>query len=211
MSSPRLLFALFCLGVIPMAGAETELIQSTASRYGISLNGSWRVIVDPYESGYYDYRYRPQSDGGFGANKKPKSKSDLIEYDFDTADRLQVPGDWNTQRPDLMFNEGTVWYKREFDCPTPAGHRIFVWFGSANYRAMVFINGIKVGEHAGGFTPFQFEITALQPLGRNLVRQPLNGLLVLLAHRLQCPPLKSRPAKPARLSLLAIWSIAIAS
>ena len=58
-----------------------------------------------------------------------------------------------------MFYEGTVWYKREFDCPTPPGHRIFVWFGAANYRAMVFINGVKVGEHSGGFTPFQFEIT----------------------------------------------------
>ena len=59
-----------------------------------------------------------------------------------------------------MLYEGTVWYKREFDCPTPPGHRIFVWFGAANYRAMVFVNGVKVGEHAGGFTPFQFEITA---------------------------------------------------
>src|SRR6476620_9085278 len=122
MSSFRLLSALFCLGVIPMAGAEVELIQSTASRYGISLNGPWRVIVDPYESGYYDYRYQPQGDGGFGANKKPKSKSDLIEYDFDTAERLQVPGDWNTQRPDLMLYEGTVWYTRDFDCPKPTGH-----------------------------------------------------------------------------------------
>ena len=159
MSYLRLLSALLCLGVVPAFGAELELIQSTAARHGISLNGPWRAIVDPYESGYYDYRYKPQADGGFGANKKPQSKSDLIEYDFDTADRLQVPGDWNTQRPDLMLYEGTVWYKRDFDCPVPPGHRIFVWFGAANYRAMVFLNGAKVGEHEGGFTPFQFEIT----------------------------------------------------
>ena len=91
-------------------------------------------------------------------SRNPRATS--IEYDFDSADRLQVPGDWNTQRPDLMLYEGTVWYKREFDCPTPPGHRIFVWFGAANYRAMVFVNGVKVGEHSGGFTPFQFEITA---------------------------------------------------
>jgi beta-glucuronidase len=156
----RLVFVLLWLGVVPAQSADLELIQSTASRHGISLNGPWRAIVDPYESGYYDYRYKPQADGGFGANKEPKSDSDLVEYDFDTADRLQVPGDWNTQRPDLMLYEGTVWYKREFDCPTPPGHRIFVWFGAANYRAIVFVNGVKVGEHAGGFTPFQFEITA---------------------------------------------------
>ena len=56
MSSSRVLFALW-LGVIPALGAELGLIQSTASRQGISLNGQWRVIVDPYESGYFDYRY----------------------------------------------------------------------------------------------------------------------------------------------------------
>src|ERR1039457_2439776 len=67
------------------------------------------------------------------------------------------PGDWNTQRPDLMLYEGTVWYKRDFDCTVQPGHRIFVWFGAANYRAMVFLNGVKIGEHEGGFTPFQFE------------------------------------------------------
>ena len=142
------------------AGAEDlELIQNAARRRHQPQRTRGGLIVDPYESGYFDYRYKPQADGGFGANKKPHAKSDLVEYDFDTADRLQVPGDWNTQRPDLMLYEGTVWYKRDFDCPAPPGHRIFVWFGAANYRAIVFVNGVKVGEHEGGFTPFQFEIT----------------------------------------------------
>jgi beta-glucuronidase len=159
MSSLRLLSALFCLGVLPALSAELELIQNASARQGVSLNGPWRAIVDPYESGYYDYRYQPQANGGYGANQKPKSPSDLIEYDFDTADRLQVPGDWNTQRPELMLYEGTVWYKRDFDFPVQPGHRAFVWFGAANYRAVVFLNGVKVGEHEGGFTPFQFEIT----------------------------------------------------
>jgi beta-glucuronidase len=159
MSPFRLISALLCLGVFPALSAELDLIQNASARQGVNLNGLWRAIVDPYESGYYDYRYQPQADGGFGANQKPKSPSDLIEYDFDTADRLQVPGDWNTQRPDLMLYEGTVWYKRDFDCTVQPGHRIFVWFGAANYRAMVFLNGVKIGEHEGGFTPFQFEIT----------------------------------------------------
>jgi len=159
MSSLRLLSALFCLGVLPALSAELDLIQNASARPGVSLNGLWRAIVDPYESGYYDYRYQPQANGGYGANQKPKSPSDLIEYDFDTADRLQVPGDWNTQRPELMLYEGTVWYERDFDFAVQPSHRVFVWFGAANYRAMVFLNGVKVGEHEGGFTPFQFEIT----------------------------------------------------
>jgi len=159
MSSLRLLSALLCLSVFPALCADLDLIQNAPARQGVSLNGPWHAIVDPYESGYYDYRYQPQADGGYGANTKPQSKSDLIEYDFATAGLLQVPGDWNTQRPELMLYEGTVWYQRDFDITIPPGHRVFVWFGAANYRAMVFLNGVKVGEHEGGFTPFQFEIT----------------------------------------------------
>jgi beta-glucuronidase len=72
-----------------------------------------------------------------------------------------VPGDWNTQRPELLFYEGTVWYKRDFDYVVKPGRRVFLWFGAANYRAIVYLNGSKLGEHIGGFTPFQFEITSL--------------------------------------------------
>src|SRR5665811_2399338 len=120
------LSALLCLGVFPALSAELDLIQNASARQGVTLNGPWRVIVDPYESGYYDYRYKPQADGGFGANKKPQSKSDLIEYDFDTADRLQVPGGWNTQRPELMLYDGTVWYNGDFDCTIQPGPGTFV-------------------------------------------------------------------------------------
>ncbi|HKE22227.1 MAG TPA: glycoside hydrolase family 2 TIM barrel-domain containing protein [Bryobacteraceae bacterium] len=137
------------------------LIQNAPARVGLSLDGAWRTIVDPYESGYYDYRYQPQKDGGYGANQKPKSPSELVEYDFDTAASLQVPGDWNTQRPELMLYEGTIWYKRDFDYPKKPGRRYFVWFGAANYHAIVFLNGKKLGEHVGGFTPFQLEVTSL--------------------------------------------------
>lgn len=139
----------------------TDAVQNASTRDGMSLNGPWHAIIDPYESGYYDYRHRPQPDGGLGANKKPKSKSEIVEYDFDAAPALQVPGDWNTQRPELLFYEGTIWYQRDFDYVKRPGRRIFVWFGAANYRAIVFCNGVKLGEHVGGFTPFQFEITSL--------------------------------------------------
>jgi beta-glucuronidase len=136
-------------------------IQNAQARAGISLAGSWQTIVDPYESGYLDYREHPYADGGYAANQKPKSKSELIEYDFDSAAVLQVPGDWNTQRPELLFYEGSIWYRRMFDYPRKPGRRLFVWFGAASDHAMVFLNGTKLGEHSGGFTPFEFEVTDL--------------------------------------------------
>ena len=144
------------------AAEQAPLIQNVAGRQALDLHGPWHAIVDPYESGYLDYRGRPFADGGFGANKKPASPGQFVEYDFDKAGELMVPGDWNTQRPELLFYEGSIWYKRDFDFSPKPGRRQFIWFGAANYRAIAFLNGKKLGEHVGGFTPFQFEVRVPQ-------------------------------------------------
>lgn len=138
--------------------AQTSLLHNIDGRTTLSLNGAWQVIVDPYENGYYNYRYEPSGEGYF-KNKKPQTKHDLIEYDFDGSGTLAVPGDWNSQRSELFFYEGTVWYKKSFDYAVKEGTRLFVHFGAANYHAIVYLNGEKLGEHTGGFTPFVFEIT----------------------------------------------------
>jgi beta-glucuronidase len=149
------------LALVPCVRAQqVGLITNTEGRKMMSLDGQWQVIVDPYESGYYDYRYQP-SDNGYFKNAKPKSKSDLIEYDFDKSATLKVPGDWNTQTDQLFFYEGTVWYKKSFDYQRRPDTRLFVYFGAANYFADVYLNGEKLGQHEGGFTPFNFEVTKL--------------------------------------------------
>ena len=149
------------LALAPCVHAQQiGLIANTEARKTTSLDGQWQTIVDPYESGYYDYRYQPSNNGYF-KNAKPKSKSDLIEYDFDKSPTLKVPGDWNTQTDQLFFYEGTVWYKKSFDYERRPETRLFVYFCAANYLADVYLNGEKLGRHEGGFTPFNFEITKL--------------------------------------------------
>ena len=154
-----LLFALVAVGPAVRA-QQIGLIANTEGRKTVSLDGQWQTIVDPYESGYYNYRYQP-SDNGYFKNAKPKSKTDLIEYDFDSSATLNVPGDWNTQSDQLFFYEGTVWYKKSFEYVRKPNTRLFVYFGAANYFADVYLNGEKIGQHEGGFTPFNFEITKL--------------------------------------------------
>ncbi|HEY6245009.1 MAG TPA: glycoside hydrolase family 2 TIM barrel-domain containing protein [Pyrinomonadaceae bacterium] len=151
---------LFWVSAIAVAQQSTPLITNIQGRDTISLNGSWQVIIDPYETGYYDYRFQPRGDGYF-KNTKPNSPSDLVEYDFDSSQQLQVPGDWNSQDQRLLFYEGTLWYKRSFDYQKKDRKRLFVYFGAANYVADVYLNGEKLGRHEGGFTPFDFEITSL--------------------------------------------------
>ena len=68
-----------------------------------------------------------------------------------------MPGDWNHQHPKLEYYEGTIWYRKKFNYQKNAtSNRVFIHFGAVNYYTKVFLNGTKVGEHTGGFTPFQF-------------------------------------------------------
>src|SRR5215471_4536224 len=149
---------------------QVGLIANPDGRKTVSLDGQWKTIIDPYESGYYDYRYEPGANGYF-KDAKPSTKSDLVEYDFDTSASLNVPGDWNSQSDRLFFYEGTIWYRKTFDYHLAPNSRLFVYFGAVNYLADVYLNGEKLGRHEGGFTPFNFEIT-------NLVRETGNFLIV---------------------------------
>jgi beta-glucuronidase len=153
----------------PGFAAPTALGFADA-RAGISLDGAWHVIVDPYDNGLLDYRNQPRPNGYF-LDAPPRDKTDLVEYDFSRSPTLEVPGDWNTQRPELLYYEGTVWYERRFDAPAaPKGGRAFVQLGAAAQRATVWLNGRRLGSHEGGFTPFAFEVTGqLRPRGNSLV------------------------------------------
>ncbi|NHF58836.1 beta-glucuronidase [Flavobacteriaceae bacterium TP-CH-4] len=152
---------------LTLTGQELFL-QNAYNRIATSLNGEWNYIVDPYENGFYDYRYEPfenaesVSKNAFFTNSKPTDKTDLIEYDFDKAPLIKVPGDWNTQKEKLYYYEGTVWYKKSFDyTKAHDSNRVFVYFGAANYEVDIYLNGEKLGKHVGGFTPFQFEVSPL--------------------------------------------------
>jgi beta-glucuronidase len=161
------------LAVLPMARGVN--IPDLFPREAQSLNGAWKSIMDPYETGFYDYRWsqrdrssNPSRSETFFLDVKPDSPSERVEYDFDLSPDLNVPGDWNTQRPELLYYEGTVWYRRRFETPAlKNGERAFVRFGAANYRADVYLNGKRLGTHVGGFTPFSFEVTRQLVAGTN--------------------------------------------
>ena len=158
---------LACVSVA-LSGREHPLIINVDGRHTTSLDGLWRTIVDPYENGYYDYRRQPLPDG-FGSDRDIVDRSVLQEYDFATDKTLSVPGDWNTQRAELYYYEGTVWYRRRFVYTPGKGNRQFLHFAAVNYEAIVFVNGREIGRHVGGFTPFNFEVTGLIKPGENSV------------------------------------------
>jgi len=141
----------------------------------LDLGGKWNVIVDPYDTGYYNHRYQPYNaaadpTGGFFNDHAPADKSELVEYSFDKSPTLTVPKDWNSQDPRLELYEGAVWYRRRFDFAPKAGERVFLHVGAANYESEVYLNARMLGRHTGGFTPYDVEVTgALKPEGNSLV------------------------------------------
>jgi beta-glucuronidase len=169
----RCLALVLCLPFLSGRGAAqvAPLVANIDARQATSLDGQWQAIVDPYDVGALDYRAQPlKNNHAFYKNYKPQSESELVEYDFDTSGQLHVPGDWNTQRESLLFYEGSVWYKRSFDYAKSPKNRLFLHFGACNYFAAVYLNGEELGEHEGGFTPFDFEITdRVKPRGNFLV------------------------------------------
>ena len=153
------------------AAQEIPQIANVHNREKISLNGDWNYIVDVQEEGYYDYRMNP-TQNGFFRNAKPQRPEDLIEYDFDKAEEMPVPSDWNTRDERLFFYEGTVWFYRKFNVEKSAlkeGRRKLLYFGAVNYDAHVYVNGRHMGHHIGGFTPFNFDVTDQLKEGENFV------------------------------------------
>lgn len=67
-----------------------------------------------------------------------------------------------------LTDEQALWYKRTFSLPpTWKNKRVLLHFGAVDWQADVWVNGIKVGMHTGGFTPFEFDITEALKNGEN--------------------------------------------
>lgn len=148
---------------------ETAMIN-VDNRNTTSLNGTWEVIIDRYKRGFLSNDLEERRVGGegqFSYAAKRDSIDDKMEYGFENGEKLEVPGDWNTQDERLFFYEGAIWYKKDFTYDLEAGKRLFVYFGAANYEAITYLNAQELGRHVGGFTPFSYEITDKLKEGKN--------------------------------------------
>ena len=115
------------------------------------LNGKWEFEFDDSNAGI---------DANWGASAKAFTKNIIVPFCFES--KMSGIGD-------TSFHP-FVWYRRTFQ--TPAGwkdRRVMLHFGAVDYKASVWINGHLAGEHEGGNTPFQLDITPLMKAGPNTV------------------------------------------
>lgn len=115
----------------------------------IPLNGTWQFQIDNGRSGIARELY-----------KKDKTLSDSILVPFCPESSLSGVGN-----KDFMLG---VWYKRKVNLSEgEKGSRVVIHFGAADYKTILFVNEQKAGEHKGGYSSFEFDITKYLTVGEN--------------------------------------------
>lgn len=65
-------------------------------------------------------------------------------------------------------SDNELWYQREFTVPSKwKNNKVLLHFGAVDWKADVWVNNVKVGQHTGGYTPFSFDITPALVNGNN--------------------------------------------
>jgi beta-glucuronidase len=134
--------------------------QDGPTRERRSLSGLWRFRLDAEGAGRTDGWWR----------------SPLAQ-----AVDIPVPASYNDIYPDATIRDhvGDAWYQTSVWVPDRwAGQRIVLRFDAAAHRATVWVNDAEVAEHAGGYTPFEADVTAhLRPGAENRVTVVINNEL----------------------------------
>lgn len=129
---------------------------ATESRTLTDLNGVWKFYLDD------------------------ETKEIDVMKPLVTDAVMAVPGSFNDQGvlSEIRRHVGTVWYEKEFTIAKPLlSERIVLRFGSATHKAVVYVNGQKVVEHTGGFTPFEATINDALVNGKNRVTVSVDNIL----------------------------------
>jgi beta-galactosidase/beta-glucuronidase len=138
-----------------------------------SFSTAWEQVVS---------RERTDLDGEWEFYPDPKQQLTRDSLRQEDARPIRVPGPWQAQFDDLRDYSGVAWYRRRFDVGGNEGTRergnegmvatltrpvapsvprtaFILHFGAVDYFATVWLNGRQVGEHEGGYLPFEIDVT----------------------------------------------------
>lgn len=114
--------------------------KNSVSRRMVSMDGLWKFRLDEAGKG---------------------EKEGWIEG-IPGEERIPVPAsfqDFYTTK-DVREYAGDVWYENDFFVPGEwEGREVAIRFAAATHRAVVYVNGVKITEHEGGFLPFLAKAT----------------------------------------------------
>ena len=111
----------------------------------LCLNGEWEFEID-------------QGDSGLERGLLEGELKDKITVPFCPESRLSGIGNHD------YLN--AVWYRRSATIPAGwAGKRVLLHFQAVDYDSTVWVNGVEVGRHRGGFTPFSCDLSGVAEPG----------------------------------------------
>jgi beta-glucuronidase len=140
----------------PVTSIPRPLLAVPSS--SIPLSGEWRFAVDPNARG----EAQGWADPGF---------------DDSAWSPVTVPHTWNVMADHFEY-EGVAWYRRTFTLPDEAENaHLRLRFEAVFYRARVWLNGEYLGEHEGGYTPFEFDVSEIaRPDQENVIAVQVDNL-----------------------------------
>ena len=111
----------------------------------LCLNGEWQFEIDQGDSGIQRGLLERELNSKIIVPFCPESALSGIEnHDYYNA----------------------VWYRRDITIPTDwAGRRVLLHFQAVDYDSTVWVNGVEVGRHRGGFSPFSCDLTGVTEPG----------------------------------------------
>ena len=120
-------------------------------------------------------------------------EENLYKKSFDDSnwEIVSIPHTWNAKdaADDIPgYFRGTGWYRRNLYIGSEAaGKSVIINFEGANQVVDLYVNGIFVGKHVGGYTRFNFDITPYIKVDQfNLLAIKVNN-----AHDADIPPLSA--------------------
>ncbi len=106
----------------------------------LNLNGDWRFAFDKADKGL--------AEKWFAAD----------DARFDRT--IVVPFPWGSALSGVKDEADVGWYRRDVTVPADwKGKRVFLVVGASDHDTACWIDGARLGEHSGGYTPFEFELT----------------------------------------------------
>ncbi|WP_068088707.1 glycoside hydrolase family 2 protein [Polycladidibacter stylochi] len=138
-----------------------------------SLNGDWNFCVDLLDTGlrqkWHTLTPMPAEERG-----------EPYDYDPYVGETVPVPSCWSMLKEKWYFFEGSAWYTRPIDFDgLGVDERLFLRVGAAQYDCKVFLNGEFLGNHYGGSTPFNIDLSSYIKTGRNWLMLVVNNTRTL--------------------------------
>ena len=110
-----------------------------------NLNGRWQFRLDAKDEGL---------------------KARWFAADLAQPRSIVVPFSWGAPLSGVPDSADIGWYSRTIQVPAAwRGKRVFLVVGASDWKTSAWLDGVKLGDHTGGYTPFSFELTPIATFG----------------------------------------------